>query len=559
VKVDFSEVNRALFEHGFTNQRNKKGISVYSGFLHVASKEENVKATIIFLDRDMKKPPYIRLDSMPDWVPIVCPHISHDGLLCYLDSQRAYLPRWEFPGAVISCIHAAEAMLDKIARGEIERDIEDEFLAYWAGKPLLIDLPDFSKRRNFDDLGFFDIELDEQRSIQLIGVSPSYLASAYEDFVKPDRIHSTPLHFVEIDSPLGASGDNWPPKTVYDLLEWSKKISPSIQDCVRNALCDISDPSKPQSLVLIKGTNKSCAVAIKGNIDFFLYKKYRSPEQFAQRVTRFQKLQKRFELIRFEPTPTDPESWLTRNNQDKHLGLSGKRVILLGCGSVGGYLADILAKMGAGQLGGELILSDDDSLQPGNLGRHILGFADIGGKKSLGMRNRLRSMYPHIEVNVSTDAEIKDRSTHLVIDATGSKEVSHYINELKVEGEISADVIFTWVAGEGIGAQAILVSDLNYACLTCLETDRPGGIHSVLKNGYETGFKEGSGGCGDFLVPFDVTAAIHAASLAGKMVLDWSRNRPHPTLRTILLDRKNGAAVTDASPKPNRQCPICAN
>lgn len=558
MRIDFSQVNRALVERGFANTRNKKGIPIYSGHLHVASKNENIPATIIFLDREMKKPPIIRLDSRPDWIPAVCPHISYNGFLCYIDSQKAYLPRWNFHGAIISCIHAAEALLNKIANEEVEKDIQDEFLVYWAGKCLLIDLPEDSGNNEFKSLGFFDIKTNNGGAIQLIGASPDYLSLGYKKFIDAKNIHSTSLYAVDIGSPLGSFGENWPPRTVYDVLAWSREISPSIQGAVKKALADIETGTLPQSLVLIQGTNSSCAFAIKRNDDFFRYRKYRRGSDFAHAIINNRSLQREFEIIRFEPTPVDPKSWLARNNKDSHLGLAEKRVVLLGCGSVGGYLAEILCKMGAGQLGGELILSDSDSLLPGNLGRHILGFDQIGSNKSRAICEKLESMYPYVNVRDSNDHEIKSSSTDLVIDATGSKEISHYINELKVYGDISADIIFTWVAGEGVGAQAMIVSSESHACLNCVETDRPGSNHSVLRNGYQTEFKEGSGGCGDWLVPFDVTAAIHAASLAGKMALDWSRGSTHPNLRNVLLDNKKGKIVKDASPKPNKQCPICA-
>lgn len=49
--------------------------------------------------------------------------------------------------------------------------------------------------------------------------------------------------------------------------------------------------------------------------------------------------------------------------------LAGKRILLSGCGAVGGFLAQQLAQIGAGAPGGKLMLVDDDTLQGANLGR----------------------------------------------------------------------------------------------------------------------------------------------------------------------------------------------
>lgn len=558
MKVHFSEVNRVLCEHGFRNTKNTKGEPTYSGFLHVASTGEDIPVTIIFLDRKMKKPPIINLESRPDWIPTVCPHMSARGQLCYIDANKAYLPRWEYPGAVIACIQAAETLLNKIARGEVEEGIRDEFLVFWEGSPLLVDIPNLNSSRQFKDLGFFDIDVSKNRSLEIIGSNREYLEKGYGATTPGKQVRTISLYSTDIGVPLGSIQGNWPPKNLYEFLSWAREVSTKIEPCVQKSLRDIYEKNMPQSLVLVKGSNCSCAVSIIRNEEILAFRRYRNGREFSRRVLSSTNLLRKTKTIRFSPIPVDPRSWLTRNTMGGHVGLAGKNILVLGCGSVGGYLCDMLAKMGAGQLEGELILSDDDILFPGNLGRHILGFSETGKNKSVSLCEKLKSMYPHINVRSSDDSEIENEVVDLIIDATGSKEVSHYLNELKVSEEIQADIIFTWVAGEGIGSQALFTSGKGYACLKCLDNERAGANHSLLRKGHAPLFIEGSGGCGDWLVPFDVTAAVHSASLAAKIALDWAKGSAKPNFRSILINQNMGKNVKDGSPGPNRQCAICS-
>lgn len=558
MKVNFSDVNRALFEHGFLNTNNFKGSVTYSGSLHIASKGEDIPVTVVFLDRKMKKPPIIKLESRPDWVPRVCPNLSADGQLCYIDTNRAYLPRWEYPGAVIACIQAAEALLNKIANGEVEEGIRDEFLVFWEGSPLLVDIPGLNGSQEFKDLGFFNVPLSENRSLEIIGVNREYLEKGYGITTPEMHVRTISLYATDIDIPLGSIQGEWPPKNLYDFITWARELSPKIESSVKKALSDIYEKRMPQSLVLVKGTNCSCAVSIIRNKEILSFRKYKNGREFARRILSSTDLLRKTKAIRFSPIPVDPRSWLTRNTQGGHVGLAGRNILVLGCGSVGGYLCDMIAKMGAGQLGGELTLSDNDILLPGNLGRHILGFSETGKNKSKSLCEKLESMYPHINVKSSDDTQIENETIDLIIDATGSKEMSHYLNELKVSEEIQADIIFTWVAGDGIGSQALFTPGKNYACLKCLDNERPGANHSILRKGHAPLFIEGSGGCGDWLVPFDVTAAVHSASLAAKMALDWAKGSAKPNFRSVLINQKMGKNVKDGSPLPNSQCVICS-
>src|SRR5262249_22889814 len=79
-----------------------------------------------------------------------------------------------------------------------------------------------------------------------------------------------------------------------------------------------------------------------------------------------------------------------------HMELESKRVLLLGCGSVGGHLAFALARFGIGAL----TLVDHDILTAENTYRHVLGKPYWGKRKALAMQQALTAQLPFIDVRV---------------------------------------------------------------------------------------------------------------------------------------------------------------
>lgn len=71
-----------------------------------------------------------------------------------------------------------------------------------------------------------------------------------------------------------------------------------------------------------------------------------------------------------------------------------KRVMVIGCGSLGGYVAHFLSRAGVGHLN----LLDNDTLKPENLGRHILGAESWNLPKAEALSHALQKQMPHLEI-----------------------------------------------------------------------------------------------------------------------------------------------------------------
>ncbi len=244
-------------------------------------------------------------------------------------------------------------------------------------------------------------------------------------------------------------------------------------------------------------------------------------------------------------------------------GLSSRNILLIGCGTIGGFLAHQLASCGAGTQGGTLSLVDPDVLGTGNLGRHVLGVADLGRNKAEAVADLLRRHLPCIDVDPKAarihDLDVSWTRHQLVIDATGEEALSLALNEKAVRRRPNhPDHLFIWLTGNGAAAQGLLTGEPSYACLKCLKPRLAGPprFRTLRPNvPIET---VSAFACGDAThVPFPVSRSVVAASMACEMALEWASERRSRRFRTLTLDPDKAFHVADSSPSALPACPAC--
>ncbi|MFT3758105.1 nucleotidyl transferase AbiEii/AbiGii toxin family protein [Thauera sp.] len=87
------------------------------------------------------------------------------------------------------------------------------------------------------------------------------------------------------------------------------------------------------------------------------------------------------------------DRYLAQRNIPKSKTLAGKRIALVDCGMIGGYLSDMLVKAGAGSCGGKLTLVDFDGFLPQNIGRHRLPGLIAEGKGDVMITETYEAMH----------------------------------------------------------------------------------------------------------------------------------------------------------------------
>jgi len=183
-------------------------------------------------------------------------------------------------------------------------------------------------------------------------------------------------------------------------------------------------------------------------------------------------------LTRYGGHPVD-ERYLYSRNLGGLKTLAGKRIALIGCGTIGGFLAKQLAQSGAGSCGGRLLLLDNDVLQPGNLGRHLLGVRDLARNKAEGCRDQILRDLPYLEVAAEPLDALQALGLlsrcALVIDATGEEALSIALNHHAVRHRPSfPPILYVWLAGNGSIAQSLLCDGPDHACYKCMKPELAG-------------------------------------------------------------------------------------
>lgn len=129
-------------------------------------------------------------------------------------------------------------------------------------------------------------------------------------------------------------------------------------------------------------------------------------------------------------------------------GRRGKRVLLLGCGSLGAPIAELLARSGVG----ELHLLDKEMFEPENCARHILGARDIGVSKADALSKRLRELVPDITTTAHRTLAAdwihhacKPGTYDLVVDCTGESSVRVMLSHYREHSLGSCPIVHAWI------------------------------------------------------------------------------------------------------------------
>lgn len=163
-------------------------------------------------------------------------------------------------------------------------------------------------------------------------------------------------------------------------------------------------------------------------------------------------------------------------------GLSGKRVAIIGLGTIGAPVALELARIG---LLGELLLVDYDHFSVWNLVRHPLDLYSLGVDKADAMAARIKSSAPFTETTVmklrvgdaslatdDKDPTLEDllqklQGFDLVVDATADSGTSRFLNRFSLRAGIP--LVVPSVTDGGWGGKVLRSIPGETGCYECYE------------------------------------------------------------------------------------------
>ena len=152
--------------------------------------------------------------------------------------------------------------------------------------------------------------------------------------------------------------------------------------------------------------------------------------------------------------------------------IEGTKIAVVGTGSVGSRVAELLAAAGAGQLG----LCDPDTIELRNVRRHLCGVEYLGQAKVLAVRDELKRhgyptlITPHLG-RVQVDGADLTRNMlercDAVVCCTESAAARQFVNHCAVTSEIPAIVADIQIRNQPL-AEAVLVVPGSGGCFNCL-------------------------------------------------------------------------------------------
>lgn len=504
------------------------------------------------------------------------PHTLLGVVLCYVEQMEADWNSNDLEGtyrAVDTQIHKTilNSVLAATEGINDRRELAGEFSVYWdpseslyilskasRGTRLKTRLSESTKPDGTERLEFLTVE--ESSSEDSDKVITKWLKQRY---LRPNSLnkHIISTHYVSVN-PNRLAGMKWPPESFRNLLEWLEKTDHN----ARNRVVEhIKSERKKRFVFLFDIADQDLfGIYVEFNAQFleFTNRKNSSKNSIAKLApmlggknicTTF----KRLRVIR-----ADIANLLSRNYRRSGTeNLAEKRIALIGCGTIGGYLAELLLRNAAGCGTGHLHLYDDDIYDPSNFGRHTLSSMDFGWYKSTSIETRLKGSV-HLETNITgfekqfpiTSDAIQDYD--IIIDATGRPPVSKRIASVARNIPLNERPFIIHAFNDGNGRVAKVFIDDGRCCYGCMISDP-----EKYRDGIDSRFfgidasSEKIKSCGKTFTPYDAAVSNITASLAQVAVLNTLETELQWTYSEHLLD--GGRSLRPQFLKRQSTCKIC--
>lgn len=485
--------------------------------------------------------PLIQLLDRPVGMPDIVPHVSPEGCICYAAKGTLTLNIFEPAGQLLACLDRAIEVVERAIKGEMAADLAEEFFAYWQGSPVFADIP-LSKAGSAK--AFLWRPASNGEPTLFLTDNAERTRTKLSENVFSANARAVDVQVFSSNCSPGVRQENWPPKTVGEFLSWQGELD---SDCARRVVQSLEKmmrAGRSYALSLIKSPTSWYGI-------FIDFDHTRRTGSLAQR------LNYRPALLGCSIWPLSiiriDDDYLASRNVPGKKTLVGLRIALVGCGTIGGYLADLLVRAGAGLKDGVLTLIDPENFYPGNLGRHRLGMSAISKSKANALADELQRVIPSARVepcpeDVRRVTNLRDFD--LVIDATGEEALSQHLNNV-LRQECFVPMVFCWIAGAGNSVHALIRDTPDAACYKCL-SDRETRDGQVAGNPELAGF-----GCESLYVPFSASVSVSAAALALDAVLDWVNGEIPPKYRVRTL--KGPHFIQEADPEKSQCCPSCGS
>jgi molybdopterin/thiamine biosynthesis adenylyltransferase len=542
------DVHYALLDRGFVEYTPwKHGVYKYVGHLHTSEGPVEVELTLNAFD----EPPDIRIVNVPESLKPKAPHISAGGSLCYTVSGSIAMDIFNAASQVLACIDRATDVLTDILEGKLVKDLSNEFFAHW----------DYSNFSN-EEL-YLDTKDTNSAYVQIYGVinpDGKIVSTVFTDDrsrtqkkfeVLKQQLTEVSLAGCVIETTAEpypyTDGRPWPPKTLEEFIDWQYSLDEKSATKIIKRLKTIHDSGRDYASILMSSPTAKYAASI-------------DMCKVTSKIKSFKQARKLLgsSSLRVRRLSRIDDAYMVERNQPGRNNLMGKRVLLIGAGAIGGHLADLLVRSGAGFSSGSLTIVDKDILGVGNIGRHKLGFESLHLFKSDALVKQLNLSFPTADIryNISDVKKFAlSQGFDLIINATGEQSLGDWLS-MELNQKQFSPILTVWIEGPGAVVRSMLQPSESHACYRCLHAIDRTALYPAVDKQYE--IKLGGHGCESLYVEFPATAALFAAALASNHVIEWLNGKGAPHLRTLVIDSNYIKSTEDRDPTKLLDCPACS-
>jgi molybdopterin/thiamine biosynthesis adenylyltransferase len=209
--------------------------------------------------------------------------------------------------------------------------------------------------------------------------------------------------------------------------------------------------------------------------------------------------------------------------------LVDRRVLIVGCGSLGSGVARMLVLGGLGHL----TLIDGDVLSWANIGRHELGADAVGLPKASALAKALKLTYPSVRSVRSFDDDVLAvrnltdliAEHDVVLSLTGAWNAEVGLNDLMVASGLRIPTIYGWMERNASAGHALAITSQS-GCLRCAFTST--GDARLPATIWRT--RQTNERCGDATSPYSAVDLVQPQALVTELAIDLLLNRAAPPL-----------------------------
>ena len=401
------------------------------------------------------------------------PHVEIDGVLCVVPEETAISP--ESPCSVTKyLLGAACDLIERSIAGLNQNDFRTEFLSYW----------DIAAQNHGDGFTSLlrptgpsrEVFVWRQGRLQVVGEDKSslrrWMSRRFGSSVGIDtRVDRGVLVWLP-EPPLPAEY----PKSGSDVLALARNSSGDTLELLNQILASV--PSKIDVFLGAPTYNGTCFAAVTTFRPMQRGRRTRSlvdagfrPGHVPAKILLPRYLSGRSSVARKRVQRAD-HSWVHGRDQDGHQEiLKNCSIVVLGCGSLGGSVARLLARCGIGRL----LLVDPQDLDWANVGRHTLGARAVGKNKGQALASELEEVYPHLvavswkpdRFGPSTTNLVEEIATYdLIVSTTGNWTAECFLNDVQRDLSKCSPIVYGWLEPHASAAHAVYIPR-GEACLRC--------------------------------------------------------------------------------------------